>query len=217
MGGSFAILNPCPKKWSDLEGEGRARFCRTCQTHVHSIADYSTEEWNRLWQDSKGRVCGFLCGESPRPPRSRRAILVGALLTAVAPLLAQSGRARIRVTDPTGTVVPHATVSLLGSNDRPIRTEPADERGEVLLTDLPLGDSRFSVVVPGFMTFHGTVTVRGSEEQVIEAHLLLGTTGTVVTIDLAQPAQMPNPQTLDQPAQPAPLKPTKRHWWQIFR
>lgn len=27
--GNFAILNPCVKNWSDLEGEDRARFCAT--------------------------------------------------------------------------------------------------------------------------------------------------------------------------------------------
>jgi hypothetical protein len=101
MHGNFAILNPCAKNWSDLEGEDRARFCATCKTHVHLIADYSPIEWKKVWADSNGHVCGFL-GDSLVPQRGRRAILVGALLTTVSPLFAASGRVKFRVIDPAG-------------------------------------------------------------------------------------------------------------------
>jgi hypothetical protein len=224
MDGNFAIPNPCQKKWSDLEGEGRARFCSTCNTHVHAIADYSPEEWNRLWQESGGHVCGFLCGESTTAPRSRRAILVGALLTAVSPLWAQTGRIRIRAVDMTGAVVPHATVSLLGAEDRPIRSATADERGESVRTDLPFGDSRISVTARGFTLFRQTITIRNSEEQVIEARLRVPEfTGEVVIIEQSSPSEyIQHSQTLD--GIPAPVsvpaspqaKPAKRKWWQIF-
>jgi hypothetical protein len=231
MRGHFAILHPCPKKWADLEGQGRARFCSVCQTHVHAIAGYSANEWNQLWRESNGHVCGLLCGESSSPARSRRAILLGALLTAVSPLWAQIGRVRLRVIDMTGAVVPHANISLLGTNDRPIRTATADERGEVLWTDLSLGDSRFLVEVPGFKLRRLTVTVRDANETQVEAVLEIGTIGETVSIDLDQilahgpglllePEQMPYAQTLDLPPEPAPTwpapNPAKRKWWHIF-
>jgi hypothetical protein len=225
MRGNFAILNPCQRKWTDLAGDGRERFCSTCNTHVHAIADYSPDEWNRLWQESGGHVCGFLCGESMTPPRSRRAILVGALLTAVSPLWAQTGRIRIRAIDITGAAVPHATVSLLGAEDRPMRSATSDERGESVWTDLPLGDSRISVTAPGFMLFRQTITIRNSEEQVIEAPLRVPEfTGEVVIIDQPAPSgYIQSPQTLvatpapdSAPTSPQP-KPAKRKWWQIFR
>ena len=106
--------------------------------------------------------------------RSRRAILVGALLTAVTPLWAQTGRVRIRVIDPLGSVVPMATVSLLGTFDQPIGTEVANDAGESVWTDLPLGFSRLRVIVPGFKSRLLTVTVTKGEEQLLDARLELG-------------------------------------------
>ena len=127
-------------------------------------------------------------------PRSRRAILVGALLTAVSPLMAQSGRVRIRVTDSSGTaVVPRAAVSLLGEDDKPLRSLETDEMGETVFTDLPFGDSRLTVTCPGLKNLALTVTVRNSQEVRVDAKLEVGTmVGEVVAI-----------------------KP-KRRWWHIF-
>jgi hypothetical protein len=193
MSGNFAIPNPCAKKWSDLAGEGRARFCETCQTHVHSIADYSPDEWNRLWQESNGRVCGFLCGESPAPPRSRRAILVGTLLTAVSPLFAATGRIRFRVIDPAGDLVPKASVTLLDSEDKTIQCVEADQFGEAILTGLPLGDSRFTVTSPGFAKRQLTLTFHGEKEVKVEVHISVLITGTIVEVE--------------------PKPPRKRHGW----
>jgi hypothetical protein len=139
MDGIFAILNPCAKKWSDLQGDGHARFCATCKTHVHLIADYSPNEWKKLWDDSKGHVCGFL-GNLPAPPRSRRAILAGALLTAVSQLFAASGRVKFRVIDLAGAPVSKANIAVLDSEDKAAQSVESDEFGEAILTGLPLGD-----------------------------------------------------------------------------
>ena len=81
--------------------------------------------------------------------RSRRAILVGALLTVITPLWAQTGLVRIRVTDSLGSVIPAATVALLGTDDQPIRTEVANDAGESVWTDLPLGFYRLRATAPG--------------------------------------------------------------------
>lgn len=102
-------------------------------------------------------------------PRSRRAVLVGARLTAISPLMAQTGRVRIRVTDPAGAVVPTAQASLLGPDDKPIRTARANEVGEIVFTDLPLGDARFAVVEQGFRTRRLTALIRNGEEVRVEA------------------------------------------------
>jgi hypothetical protein len=228
----FTILSPCPKKWAQLQGEGRSRYCDVCRTPVHAIAEYAPEEWNQLWRESSGMVCGFLACETAIATRSRRAVLIGALLTAVAPLWAEIGRVRIRVVDMTGAVVPHANVSLLATDDRPIRTATADERGEVVWTDLPLGDSHLLVNAPGFNSRRLTVTVRDAIEKRVEAPLAIGTIGETVSIDLDQilahgpglllePGQMPYSQRLDSPPESAPrspqAKPSKHRWWQIFR
>jgi hypothetical protein len=190
----FAILNPCPIKWADLQGDGRSRYCDLCQKHVHAISEYSPAAWNQLWRESNGHVCGLLASESPARPRSRRAILVGALLTAVAPLCAQSGQLRLRVTDITGAVAPGASVSLLGSNSQSLHTLQTGRDGEVVLADLPLGDSVISIAMPGFMTYRRTVTIRDAVEQKVEATLEVSSTtmGEVVVT-------------------------RKRKWWQIFQ
>jgi hypothetical protein len=186
MGGNLAILNPCAKKWSDLEGDGRTRFCATCQTHVHSIADYSPKEWKRLWSESDGHVCGFL-GESPAPPRSRRAILVGALLTAVSPLFAASGRVRFRVLDLTGDPVPKASIALLDSEEKTVQCVETDHLGEAVLMDLPLGNSRVAVTSPGFQKRRLTLTLHNGKEVKAELHLWLPIVGTTVELKAKPP------------------------------
>ena len=136
----FVIANACSKQWTDLRGDGRERYCEACRTSVHAIAQYSREEWDQIWRNAAGRVCASISGESAPVPRSRRAILAGALLKAVSPLMAQAGRVRIRVTDASGAVITKAWASLLGADGKPIREAHANEAGEIILTDLPLAD-----------------------------------------------------------------------------
>jgi hypothetical protein len=178
MGGNFAILNPCTKNWSDLEGNGRARFCETCRTHVHSIAQYSPEEWNRLWHESNGHVCGFL-GSSP-PVLSRRTILFGAILTLVSPLFAANGRVRFRVKDPIGGLVKDADVWLADTHYQPLRTLTTDQSGEVLFTNLPLGDLRFVVRATGFRLKYMTIPIHNYKELKIEATIEVGGVGQTI-------------------------------------
>lgn len=207
MSARFAILNPCAKRWTDLSGEGRKRFCDECQTDVHALDQYSVEEFAELKRKS-GRVCGFLAAEPLPEPRSRRAILIGAFLTAISPLMAQSGRVRIRVTDVTGAAIPGAEASLLGGDEKPTRTVKADEAGEIVLTDLPIGDSRLSVKHAGFKNLPLTVTVRNGDEVSVNVKLEVSDSrmGGAVEARVTAP-----PAPVAQPSLP------KRRWWQIFR
>jgi len=181
MSAQFAILSPCQKRWSDLCGDGRKRFCDECQTYVHVLDEYSLQEFQDLKRESRERVCGYLVGESHPGPRSRRAILLGAVLTAISPLLAQSGRVLIRVTDATGAMVPGAQVSLLGENGKPLRSLQTDERGETVFNDLPIGNSQLRVYCLGFKRLPLTVTVRSSDEVRVAAKLEIATMGGAVT------------------------------------
>jgi hypothetical protein len=97
--------------------------------------------------------------------------------------MAQTGRARIRVTDATGAVVPGAVASLLGPDDKPIRTARADAIGEIVFGDLPFGDCGFTVATPVFQTQRLTATIRNGDEVKIEAVLEIGTLmGQVVMV-----------------------------------
>ena len=101
----------------------------------------------------------------------------------ISPLMAQSGRVRIRVTDPTGAVIPGAEASLFGTDNQPKLIMKADDLGEIVLTDLPIGDSRVIVSCRGFSSLPLTVTVRNSDEVKVEARLVLGTMGTMVKVE----------------------------------
>ena len=174
MPARFAILNACPKRWIDLEGDGRRRHCDVCHKDVHAIEQYTADEWERIWRESEGRACGFLSGESAPLPRSRREMLVGALLTTISPLMAQTGRVRIRVTDVTGAVVVSSQALLLGGGSVKLRAERADNAGEIVMTDLPMGDCHFEVSAVGFSVKRLTVTVRSADEVKVEASLGVG-------------------------------------------
>ncbi len=126
----------------------------------------------------------------------RRALLLGALLTAVAPLGAQTGRVRFRVKAPTGEAMPRAEVFLLGSHDKPIASVEANLAGEIVWTHLPWRDCHFLVSSPGYVSGRPTVIVRNSEEQLVE-------------VTLAIPVERYYP--------PLPVQPAKHRWWQIFR
>jgi hypothetical protein len=179
MSSGFVIVNPCPKKWADLRDDGRTRYCDACKTSVHPVGQYTKEELGQVWRESGGHLCGCVDGESTPEPRSRRAVLVGALLTAISPLMAQTGRLRIHVCDVTGAIIPGAIVSLLGTEGK-LRT---NDRGDVVFTNLPLGDSRFTVEQAGFKTKPLTVTVQTNDELKIDAVLEVGSVGGGVIIE----------------------------------
>jgi uncharacterized surface anchored protein len=101
--------------------------------------------------------------------------------------MAQTGRVRIRVTDVTGAVIPGAVVSLLGPDDKSVRTAQADEVGEIVFTGLPFGDCRFTVVAPGFKTRPLTITIRSGDELKIEAALEVGSMGGGVIVEAIAP------------------------------
>jgi len=72
---------------------------------------------------------------------------------------------------PVRAVISNAEVSLLGPDDNAIRRAQTNAVGEVVFTDLPIGDSRFVIAAPGFIRKRVTVTVRGAKERKIETML----------------------------------------------
>lgn len=72
-------------------------------------------------------------------------------------------------------------------------------------------DSRFAVTAPGFKSRGITVTIRNGDEQKVDSPLEVGFIGETVIVD---PVPIQPPHTLA--FAPAPPKPTKRRWWQIF-
>jgi hypothetical protein len=198
-----------------LHGDGRKRHCDACGMSVHAIDQYSREEWDEVWRESNGRVCGSLSGESAPEPRTRRAVLVGALLTAVSPLMAQTGRVRIRVTDATGAVITTAEGSLIRADDKPEQTAQANAAGEITLADLPLGNCRLEITATGFRKRPLTVTLRSDEEVKIETRLEVGSVGEFVIFEPASTKM--SPRAAAGSVTSAEPKPPKRRRWLIFR
>ena len=123
---------------------------------------------------------------------------LGLLLTIHAPLWAQGGHVRIRVTQPTGEALPRAVVSLLGSHDKPIASVETNNQGEVVWTRLPWHTTNFQVSCTGFRSARTTVNIIPYN---YDEHLL------EVTLPIPTEAYYP----------PLPIQPVKRHWWQILR
>lgn len=204
----FKVGTQCSKTWDELTGDGRQRHCSDCQKSVHSFNDYSPEELDRLWNESGGQLCGALRREAEPQDRSRRAVLAGALLTAISPLIAQTGQVSFKVTDPGGTVIPNTSVKLLDGNAQVKQTSVTDQYGVVNFSGLPIGNTRFHFEVPGFAPKSITVTAgiqplsmtvtlefpRIDIGVMVAEPLSLAQTGTV-RFKVADPTGAPLPET----------------------
>ncbi|MEO6711070.1 MAG: hypothetical protein ABI054_01610 [Planctomycetota bacterium] len=51
------IHKPCPKRWDELEGGDRKRFCSACSLHVHDAVKLSEAEARELVTGATERVC----------------------------------------------------------------------------------------------------------------------------------------------------------------
>ena len=172
------IPQPCTKTtWNALPGDDTERHCAHCATPVYALDRLAEAELEQIRSEAGRRLCGYDVGELARQHRSRRTVIAGALLTAIAPLLAQDGRVRFRIRDmslSTSNQVIGAEVILLEKSDGPIRTLVADSKGEVLWTGLPMGESTFQIRAPGFKIKRLTVTLKSSEETKQDVVLEIG-------------------------------------------
>jgi hypothetical protein len=88
------IKRPCSKKWAEMAGGQRTRFCSQCSKKVHNLSDMSEREVKKLLEGDNGRICVTVrqnpdgsvatdnCPIPFRPVRNRiRAYAVAALLT----------------------------------------------------------------------------------------------------------------------------------------
>jgi len=140
------------------------------------------------------------------------------MLTAISPLMAQSGRVRIRLTDMRGELILGAEASLLGADGKPQRTEVANEAGEIILIDLPWGDSKVTVSARGFSGRPLTVTVRNGDELKVDTQLEVGAVGGATVVELVPIESRPDEHTTlirGNPESATAPRP-KGRWWRIF-
>jgi hypothetical protein len=98
--------------------------------------------------------------------------VAGLLLAAVLPLVGQTGRVRVRITDPLGARIFDAPVSFFDKDRKVVQQARSDRMGELVLTDLPVGEGSVEIAVPGFkrMTY-AQLKVDSEGEKVIDAKL----------------------------------------------
>ncbi|MFT3766994.1 MAG: hypothetical protein QM820_15970 [Minicystis sp.] len=92
------IASPCDASWEDMTGDGRVRFCGSCQKHVYNIIAMTRGEAEsllaahegegsiclRLYQRADGTVITADCPEGVRRRRRRRRVLAVASAGAMA-------------------------------------------------------------------------------------------------------------------------------------
>lgn len=53
----LTIAKPCPKKWSDMTGDAKRRFCEQCQLHVHNLSAMEPGERAQFVAETRGHAC----------------------------------------------------------------------------------------------------------------------------------------------------------------
>jgi hypothetical protein len=51
------VASPCSARWSDMDGDERARFCAQCQKHVYNLSSLSADDAIALLRAKEGRLC----------------------------------------------------------------------------------------------------------------------------------------------------------------
>lgn len=51
------IASPCTASWDSMEGDDRARFCRSCSKHVYNFSAMNSDEVTQLIKRNEGKLC----------------------------------------------------------------------------------------------------------------------------------------------------------------
>ncbi len=96
-----------------------------------------------------------------------------------------SGSIAATVTDPSGAVIPGATVTVANGRSGLVRSAVSDAQGRALVANLPLDSYVLTVSTPGFAPFSQTVVLRSVVATAIPVKLAIGDAGTSVTVEAA--------------------------------
>jgi Carboxypeptidase regulatory-like domain/TonB-dependent Receptor Plug Domain len=105
---------------------------------------------------------------------------------AVAMPAAQSGNAgtvRGTVTDPTGAVIPGATVDLSNAVSRLDRNATTDESGEFEIPNVPFNNYQLNVSAPGFAALSQSLVLRSSVGSNLKLVLQIAAAASTVTVE----------------------------------
>jgi hypothetical protein len=119
-----------------------------------------------------------------------RVLLVAALALAASPAPAQAGAAGSvagTVTDPTGAVIPNATVTLRNAMSGFARSVTSSSTGQFSFTNVPFNAYQLSVRAEGFAPLSQTVQVDSAVEANVKAILHIAGASSTVTVESTGP------------------------------
>ncbi len=122
--------------------------------------------------------------------RTLRWLSVGIMLLPVACVQAQveAGRFTGRITDPSGAVIPQASVAVRNTETNILRTVPTNNDGEFVVSPLQAGTYMLSVTAPGFQTVTtNAITLQVSQTVREDLSLAVGSSSDVVQVTTATP------------------------------
>jgi hypothetical protein len=147
------IHTPCPKRWDELIGDDRKRFCEACSLHVHNGAALTRDEATAIVRTATERVCMRLeydpAGEpvfrAPAPRRRTFAARAAAwMLSAADGVLA----ACARTTPPEPAQAPCPTPGTTNSTNKMGKVALPEKLGDVAAPLARLGEVDIETSAP---------------------------------------------------------------------
>lgn len=136
---------------------------------------------------SSGRMTEYLQIQMARVAKSVLFVLIIASLFSPSTLLGQivpTATLTGSVTDPSGAVVPSATVQIVNTATQITKETAADAQGRFLFSFLQPGSYQLNVSANGFSTYHQTgITLNVNAPATVNVHLALQSASTEVTVN----------------------------------
>jgi TonB family protein len=147
--------------------------------------------------DLEGRVHALLDAGRARKAVSRKlcAAMFATALTLMIPLAAVRAQSSASMTgvvyDPSGAVVPGATIQLISIGAQNLEVARADAAGRYKLQTVPAGEYLMKVMIPGFATYQKELTLGAGTASTVNVSLAIGEiTETVDIVGTRQQAAM---------------------------
>jgi hypothetical protein len=203
------IASPCPVDWNQMVGDDRERHCSECNLNVYNLSAMTEREIQQLVARTQGRLCGRMyrrsdgtlisqdCPKGLRAVARRVSRTAAAVLTAVmsmsfafagnkqkadppAPNVCREPGVALSVQDPTGAVIPNATVAITDKSGKKKRTGKTNGIGQFTFTGVKSGEYELTISAPGFRNFNQLV--RFEEGKLMKLTLKLPVAGTSMEV-----------------------------------
>lgn len=214
------VASPCTADWEKMTGDERVRYCDQCKLNVYNFSAMSAAEIEGLLRKSTGRVCGRLYQRADGTVLTKDCLVgfrtrvlqisrvAGAALAAMistvsaaaqTPVQSSSvrevaaGNAGIKLTivDPSGAVIPEASVTLSDVTGARVLRGQSDGEGSYQMLNLISGAWKITVSSPGFGHQELRVFLRDREIVQSVLQLQVAVMGEVIEVygpDLGQSA-----------------------------